>query len=183
MAWIKEINRNEDEHLNQIYESAEKRTNEKVANVLKVHSIRPDVLKIHMDLYETLMFAKGQLSRSDREMIGVVVSKANECPYCVSHHQQALNFVSNKDKNMEMIAIDYAQANLTNKQIAMCDYAKKLTQTPYKMVEKDVERLREHSIDDQGIFEINQIVAYFNYVNRIVFGLGVELEENEEFDV
>jgi uncharacterized peroxidase-related enzyme len=182
MAWIKEINRYEDNDLNQLYKKAEERTNETIANVLKIHSLRPDVLKIHMNLYETLMFSKGQLSRSDREMIGVVVSKSNECPYCVSHHQQALNFASNKDRNMEMIAIDYTQATLTSKQLAICDYAKKLTETPYKMVPGDVETLRNHSIDDVGIFEINQIVAYFNYVNRIVFGLGVELEENMKIE-
>ncbi len=176
MAWIKEISREDNKQLNQIYENAEKRTNEKTANVLRVHSVRPDVLKIHMNLYEAIMFDKGQLSRSDREMIGVVVSKSNECPYCVSHHQQALNFISNKDKNMEMIAIDYTQASLNDRQMAMCVYAEKLTKTPYKMVEQDVKNLRNVQLDDQAIFEINQIVAYFNYVNRIVFGLGVELE-------
>ncbi len=177
MAWIKEVNREDNLQLERIYEDAEKRTNEKTANVLRVHSLRVDLLKIHMDLYETLMFKDGRLNRSDREMIGVVVSKANECPYCVSHHQQALNFVSSKNKDMEMVAIDYKLANLTDKQLAICVYAEKLTKTPYKMVEKDVENLRSQQIDDQGIFEINQIVAYFNYVNRIVFGLGVELEE------
>ncbi len=176
MAWIKEVNRNENLKLKQIYEDAEKRTNEAVANVLKAHSVNPDVLEIHMKLYERIMFGESELSQAEREMIGVIVSKSNECPYCVDHHSEALFHVSQNKELMEKVLNNYQDAFLSNRELAICIYAEKLTKTPYKMVEEDIMKLREIGFSDRAIFDINQVCAYFNYVNRIVFGLGVELE-------
>ncbi len=59
---------------------------------------------------------------------------------------------------------------------ALVEYAVKLTRFPEAMVEQDVERLREAGLDDRAIVDANQVVAYFNYVNRVADGLGVELE-------
>lgn len=176
MSWIKEIHREEDRALNNIYEEAEKRTKEPTANVLKVHSIRPKVLKIHMQLYECIMFQAGLLSRRQREMIGVVVSHHNQCPYCVDHHGNALAHVTQDRKLMAKIIEDDASAGLDALDLAICRYAEKLTKEPYKVVEEDIIKLRELGLGDETIFDVNQIVAYFNYVNRIVHGLGVELE-------
>lgn len=52
-----------------------------VANILKVHSIRPRAMTAHLQLYRELMFGKSELSRREREMIGVAVSAANACYY------------------------------------------------------------------------------------------------------
>ncbi len=52
-----------------------------IANILQVHSLNPAALRAHFDLYRTLMFARSELSRAQREMIAVVVSKTNGCHY------------------------------------------------------------------------------------------------------
>lgn len=176
MSWIKEISKSENDLLKKLYEGAENRTKEPTANVLKVHSIRPKVLDIHMKLYELIMFQDGLLSRKQREMIGVVVSSANQCPYCVDHHGNALSHVTENRELMEKIIDDYHEANLNDLDLSICKYAEKLTKEPYKVVEEDIIELRELGLNDETIFDVNQIVAYFNYVNRIVHGLGVELE-------
>lgn len=59
---------------------------------------------------------------------------------------------------------------------AMLRYALKLTTTPGAIVSEDVEALRDAGYDDHGIHDICSVVAYFNFVNRIASGLGVELE-------
>ena len=59
----------------------------------------------------------------------------------------------------------------------MLDYAVKLTLTPGEMGEGDVERLREVGFDQTAILDICQVVSYYNYVNRLADGLGVELED------
>lgn len=176
MAWIKQINKEDNKLLKEIYDSAEKRTGEETANVLKVHSIHPEVLEAHMALYEELMFAKGELSRQQREMIGVVVSSANKCPYCVGHHATSLFKVTKNKALMEQVSKNYLEANLDEQDLAICKYAEKLTKTSYKMTEADIEKLRSVGFSDKAIFDINQITAYFNYVNRVVDGLGVDLE-------
>ncbi|MDT8337417.1 MAG: peroxidase-related enzyme [Candidatus Izemoplasmatales bacterium] len=160
MSWIKEITKEENKLLKQIYEGAEKRTNEPTANVLRVHSIRPKVLEIHMRLYEEIMFKEGPLTRTQREMIGVIVSNANECPYCVDHHGNALMHVSENKELMEKVIDDYHRAGLSKMDEAICQYAEKLTKDPYKMVEDDIIKLRDLGLSDESIFDVNQIVAY-----------------------
>lgn len=59
----------------------------------------------------------------------------------------------------------------------MLDYAYKLTFTPWEMTEADVQTLRDHGFADQAILDINQVTAYYAYVNRIADGLGVPLED------
>ncbi|HKL47948.1 MAG TPA: peroxidase-related enzyme [Candidatus Izemoplasmatales bacterium] len=176
MSWIKELDKDQDTLLKKIYEDVENRTGKQTSNVLKVHSLKPQILKAHMSLYETLMFEKSQLSRTQREMIGVVVSSTNQCPYCVSHHEEALYHVSDNQDLMKLIAKDYRLASLDDKDLMICKYSEKLTKTPYKMYEDDVQKLRRLGFNDEAILDINQIVSYFNYVNRVVHGLGVVLE-------
>lgn len=60
--------------------------------------------------------------------------------------------------------------------MAMLDYAVKLTKTPWEMQPEDVENLREEEFSDAAVLDINQITGYFNFVNRLADGLGVELE-------
>lgn len=81
MSWIKEIEVNEAEgKLKEIYNKILQRT-DTVGNILKVHSLNPEVLEAHLKLYEQVMFGKSNLSRAQREMIGVVVSTTNACDY------------------------------------------------------------------------------------------------------
>lgn len=60
---------------------------------------------------------------------------------------------------------------------ALCTYAVKLTLHPDAMSEDDIKALRDEGFDDRSIVDANQVVAYFNYVNRVADGLGIELEE------
>jgi len=81
VAWIKTINPDATEgELKQIYEE-QKRQAGAVANILQIHSLAPDVLTAHLDIYKAAMHAPGELSRARREMIAVVVSQANGCHY------------------------------------------------------------------------------------------------------
>ncbi len=83
-------------------------------------------------------------------------------------------------RNDELVAAlqtDYRQAKLTRAERAMLDYVYKLTLTPWDMRESDAQTLREHGFSDRAILDINQITAYYAYVNRIADGLGVPLED------
>ena len=90
MPWINEVENDEAEgRLAEIYEELiEKRG--KVSNILSVHSLNPEAMADHLNLYVTIMFGKSGLSRAEREAIGVVVSAENDCEYCVDHHVEAL---------------------------------------------------------------------------------------------
>ena len=62
---------------------------------------------------------------------------------------------------------------LDGRDLALMRYAEKLTLTPGRMVQSDVEDLRRAGLDDGQILEANQIIGYFNYANRLLNGLGV----------
>ncbi len=78
---------------------------------------------------------------------------------------------------VNQLKTDYTNADLTPPQRAMLDYAVKLTESPTLMEAVDLKPLREAGFDDKAILDINQIVAYFAYVNRVADGLGVEMED------
>ena len=82
MAWIRTIPPAEAEGLlKQIYDEAVGRAG-KVFNVLRLQSLRPEVLQAGMELYKALMLSPASpLSRAQREMIAVAVSRANDCHY------------------------------------------------------------------------------------------------------
>ena len=61
--------------------------------------------------------------------------------------------------------------------MALCEYAVKLTLRPGAMSEADVQRLREHGFSDEAVAVATQVIGYFNYINRIADGLGVDNEK------
>lgn len=151
----------------------------KVANILRVHSLRPAALRRHLELYLELMFAPGGLSRRQREMVAVVVSRANRCEYCVQHHLQALRRYLRDEDQLATIAGDFRSATLDPREMAMLAYAHDLTVHPERCREADLQRLRAHGMVDQDILLLNLICAYFNFVNRIALGLGVTHSADE----
>ena len=64
----------------------------------------------------------------------------------------------------------------------MLEYVAKLTLLPWTMEKSDVENLRENGFSDEAILDINQVAAYYAFVNRLADGLGVELEDFNEAD-
>ena len=78
---------------------------------------------------------------------------------------------------MERIVADFEGAELPEAQNAMLRYARKLTLTPKAVNAEDVEALRTNGWSDEAILSIAEVVGYYAYVNRLVFGLGIELEE------
>lgn len=77
---------------------------------------------------------------------------------------------------LDQILNDYKSADINSKEKAMLDYAVKLTKNPAAVNEGDINKLREFGLNDRDILDVNQVVSYFNYVNRVADGLGIELE-------
>jgi uncharacterized peroxidase-related enzyme len=74
------------------------------------------------------------------------------------------------------VARDWRGAALEAPERALCDYAEKLTREPWAMLRADLERLRAAGFDDVAIHEAVQVIAYFNYINRVADALHVDLE-------
>ena len=80
------------------------------------------------------------------------------------------------DELVDRLREDYATANLDDVDRALCDHAAKLTRDPSSVSPADLGRLRAVGLSDRAISDATQTIAYFNYINRIADGLGVDLE-------
>ncbi|MCA9999643.1 MAG: hypothetical protein KDE56_27965 [Anaerolineales bacterium] len=94
----------------------------------------------------------------------------------MQHHGEGLRKLTDDAALVAQLKADWRQANLSDADRAMLVYVEKLTLRPWEMVEADVIALRDAGLSDAAILDINQVTAYYAYVNRLADGLGVELE-------
>lgn len=81
-AWIRTIDEADaDPKLAALYAQCVDPGSDKVDHVLKVHSLHPTGLQAHLAIYRASMASTQRLRKVDREMVAVVVSKANGCHY------------------------------------------------------------------------------------------------------
>ena len=152
-----------------------------VDNVMRVHSLRPNTMKGHVILYRAALHDDANtLPMWLQEVIGSYVSLLNDCDYSYANHWANAKHLMGDDTKA-----DAAESALKNrkpedafdgKTLALLRYAQKLTLTPGEMMRDDVTALTEAGVDDGEILEANQIIGYFNYVNRCLNGLGVTTE-------
>jgi len=177
MAWIKTIAENEAEgSLKRQYDAAIKRAG-RVFNIVKINSLKPDLMRIFMQLYLQLMYGPSPLTRAQREMIAVVVSKANNCFYWTEAHAEDLRSECNDDSLVAAIMSNYKTAGLNSATEVMLDYATDVTLKPEKMSENRIQLLRCEGFSDEAILDITHIIGYFNHINRVADALGVDLED------
>jgi len=180
MARIQVIQYEEAEgELKEIYDGLiAKRGN--LSEVLKIQSLHPSSIRSHTALYMDIMFSKTALSRAEKELIAVVVSFANGCVYCQVHHGTALNNYWKNNSRIDRLKKDYHTADLSQKEIALCDFAVHLTQNPAAHEQQNfTSPLKDKGLDDAAILDVVLVTSYFNFVNRMVMALGVELEEHK----
>lgn len=151
-----------------------------LAEVLKIQSLRPESIVKHVDLYMEIMFTKSELSRAQREMMAVVVSVENQCAYCSTHHGSALNHYWKDEEKLRLLITDYTLLDISKKEMALCNFASLLSLNPEANNKTDLtENLRMLGWSDAAILDATLVVSYFNFVNRMVLTLGVELEQDQ----
>ena len=149
-----------------------------VDNVMRVHSLRPSTMNGHVVLYRACLHdASNTVPMWFQEVISSYVSTLNDCPYSYANHWANARHLIGDDSRADAVeaalqARDPGQAFDGAEQAALV-YAEKLTLHPGRMAEADVTALRAAGWSDGEILEINQIICYFNYANRLLNGLGV----------
>ncbi|MBP6823051.1 MAG: peroxidase-related enzyme [Acidobacteria bacterium] len=76
----------------------------------------------------------------------------------------------------ETIKRDFRQAGLTTRELALCEFAEKLTLSPAKMTREDCDALRAVGLTDRDILDAVEVISYFNYINRVADALGIDPE-------
>ncbi len=180
-AWIKMISDKEaDPDLLDVLKLA-RTPHGTVDNVMRVHSLRPETMRGHVVLYRAALHEpRNTLPEWLQETISSYVSILNRCEYSLANHWANARHLIGDDARAEKIEASLharqPELHFGGRELALLQYAEKLTLSPGDMIEGDVSQLRAAGLDDGEILEANQIIGYFNYVNRCLNGLGVTID-------
>lgn len=144
-----------------------------VPNVFLGYTIRPSHFRPWFNHFRAIMQEESELSEAEREMICLAVSAENGCLYCQVAHGAELRRLLDDPVLGDRITLDYRRAGLSERQIAMLDYAVKITLTPKACSEDDIDYLRGFGFSDEGIFDIAETAAMFNFTNRLASATGM----------
>ena len=180
-AWIKMIEVDEAEgKVRDMYELV-KTPHGTVDNVMRAHSLRPHTMEGHVTLYRSVLHnPDNTLPFWFLEVVASYTSVLNRCDYSFSHHFTNARILLDDEEKSDRILEAFEQRKpemvFSGRELAFLQYAEKLTTAVGSMDKGDYEKLRQAGCDDGEILEVNQVVAYFNYSNRLLNGLGVTTE-------
>lgn len=173
MAYIRQIDPAEAEGaLREVYASVTGPTG-RIPSVYRVMGLDAASLRASIDTYRAVMHADA-LPVFQKELIACVVSNINGCLYCTLSHAAYFTRKADTKALGDQLVRDYRGAALNPADRALCDFAARLTVAPGSMGERDIAALRGHGFTDEQVSAAVQVVAYFNSINRIALGLGVD---------
>ncbi len=139
-----------------------------VPNVFLALAHRPAEWRAFIAYHDALLLKDtGSLTKGEREMIIVATSAANHCLYCVVAHGAILRVYEKKPLVADQLAVNHRKADVTPRQKAMLDFAMKVCTASHTVDEADFEALRAHGFDDEDIWDIGAITAFFGLSNRM----------------
>ncbi|WP_392384783.1 peroxidase-related enzyme [Marinomonas primoryensis] len=150
-----------------------------IPNVLTAYSHNVAQLEVFSRFYNELMLGESELTPLEREMIAVVVSAENHCFYCLTAHGAAVREYSQDPVLGEQLVMNYRSATLSARHRAMLDYASLLTRTPALVTPADAAPLRQAGFSDTAIWDICNLIGFYNMTNRIAS--AVDMRPNEAY--
>jgi uncharacterized peroxidase-related enzyme len=181
--WISHVPYEEAQgRLKQLYDRV-KGPGDNVDNIMLAHSLRPHSMEGHMTLYKYVLHHPGNLlPKWFLEALGVYTSMLNHCSYCVEHHFAGLQRLLADDARSTSMrkALENGTPGdaFDAQQVSALAYAGALTLAPLDeaRLHACLLAMRGAGLDDGRMLEVNQVVAYFNYANRTVLGLGISTQ-------
>lgn len=151
-----------------------------VPNVFLTLAHRPAEFRAFFAYHDALMLKEtGSLSKADREMIVTATSARNGCLYCVVAHGALLRIYSKNALIADQVAVNHLKADITPRQKAMLDFALKVCLHSDEVNDADYVLLASHGFDDEDVWDIAAITAFFGLSNRIAN--VISMRPNDEF--
>ncbi len=151
-----------------------------VPNVFLALAHRPAEFRAFFAYHDALMLKEtGSLTKADREMIVTATSAKNGCLYCVVAHGALLRIYAKNALVADQVAVNHLKADLSPRQTAMLDFAIKVCLHSQDVTEQDYAVLRSHGFDDEDIWDIAAITAFFGLSNRMAN--AISMRPNDEF--
>jgi uncharacterized peroxidase-related enzyme len=140
---------------------------------------RPDEFRAFFAYHDALMEKEGGLSKAEREMIVVATSAANDCEYCVIAHGALVRIYSKRPRVADQITVNYRTAEISDRERMLLDFAVQVAVDPGSVEQSDIDGMRAFGFDDDEIWDIGAITAFFGMSNRLAAVTG--MRANDEF--
>ncbi|KKJ77925.1 alkylhydroperoxidase [Kiloniella litopenaei] len=150
-----------------------------IPNVFLVLAHRPEEFRAFFAYHDALMNKESNLSQADREMIIVATSSDNACHYCVVAHGAVLRIRAKNALIADQIATNYRKADISPREMAMLDFALKVSNDAQSTNDEDFEKLQAHGFTEEDIWDIAAITALFGLSNRMAN--FTSMRPNDEF--
>lgn len=143
-----------------------------IPNVFLALARRPAEWRAFFAYHDALMAPEtvgrsSGLTKGEREMIVTATSAANRCLYCVVAHGAILRIYEKKPLVADQVAVNHRKADISPRQRAMLDFAMKVCLHADTIEDADFEALHAHGFDDEDIWDIAAITAFFSLSNRM----------------
>jgi uncharacterized peroxidase-related enzyme len=146
------------------------------ASLLDVFKAFPDTSKPLIEFHEVLLRGPSPFSGAERELIAAYVSGLNRCRYCHGVHTATAERMGVSGELVEQLVQGMDAAGVAENMRPVLALAAKLTADPAGVTRADVEAVRAAGWDDTAIYHAVAVTALFNFMNRLVEGLGIELD-------
>jgi len=150
-----------------------------IPNVFLALAHRPAEFRAFFAYHDALMEKDEGLSKAEREMIVVATSGVNRCQYCVVAHGAIVRIRSKDPLLADQIAVNHRKADITPRQRAMLDFSLKVCSHADAIEESDYSALHAHGFDDDAIWDMISITAFFGMSNRIANAASIRA--NDEY--
>ena len=147
-------------------------SNTKVSDYVLVLAHDVETLKVRSPLYNAIMFNRGGLGRTGRELGAVGASIVNHCVYCAAVHASRYNQLAKDTSLMARIFDAGEEAALDAKNAAIFRFAVRLSKSPSEATTDDVAALREAGLSDEEILDLVLSASLFGWANRLMHTLG-----------
>ncbi len=138
-----------------------------VPNVFLSLAHRPEEFRAFFAYHDALMDKPSGLTKAEKEMVVVATSNDNGCQYCVVAHGAILRIRAKNPLIADQVAVNYRKADLEPCQKAMLDFAMKVSKDSRAIGDADFAALHGHGFDDEDIWDIAGIAAFFGLSNRM----------------
>lgn len=133
---------------------------------------QPEILRQRSAAFNAIMYAPGGMSRAERELGSMVVSRINGCVYCASVHAQRFEQLAKRNDTVQQVFDDPYTAGTDAREKAISQFSIALTERPNEVDGAAIQSLKDVGLNEQEILDLIHSVAIFAWANRLMLNLG-----------
>lgn len=147
-----------------------------VPNLFKSMAIRPAILRAHWDKFRATVL-QGYLPRTLKEMIGIIISQANQSEYALRVHLHGLSALGMSEEVLQALVRDFANCPLPEREKLILRFGLLAATDPLSITDEDYAALRAHQLSDEEIFEVIATADLFVSINTYTDSIALEIDQ------